>query len=167
MKIAVADIARAKWTQWGGLARGLTPCMHAWGQRLLATMRWRVSVRRHVGVRDIIWFRSFVLENDGEYVGALLLYFFVGMFASALRVWHRGGSAAASRWECRCRPGTIFRGSASPQPSAGAAAAEKNISASSDMITHDHTRRSQWVLCPESHPCSVVQTAAAAEGHVF
>ena len=96
VKIAVVDIARAKRTQWGRLARGLPPCMHAWGQRWLATMRWSVSVRRHAGIRDIIWFRSFVPENDGEYVGALLLCFFVGVFASALRVW-RGALETSER----------------------------------------------------------------------
>eukprot|EP00892_Ulva_mutabilis_P009424 jgi/Ulvmu1/6854/UM031_0059.1 len=41
----------------------------------------------HNGIRDIIWFRSFVPENDGEYAGALLLCFFVGVLASGLRVW--------------------------------------------------------------------------------
>ena len=39
------------------------------------------------GIQDIIWFRSFVPRNDGEYVGALLLCFVVGVFASGLRVW--------------------------------------------------------------------------------
>jgi hypothetical protein len=39
------------------------------------------------GIRDIVLFRDFVPENGGEYFGALMLCFTVGIVASALRVF--------------------------------------------------------------------------------
>jgi Ctr copper transporter family len=38
------------------------------------------------GIRDIIWFRSFVPENDGQYAGAVILCIVVGIVASGLRI---------------------------------------------------------------------------------
>lgn len=50
------------------------------------------------GIRDILLFRSFVPENDGEYVGAIVLFIVTGIIASGLRVW-RSVREAAERIE--------------------------------------------------------------------